>query len=104
MTVVLPVAADGQKLPPFLIFQAKKDGDLARRYNFDRDGSPEGVSVAYQESAWMPTSKLIPEKARFLRVARRLMTNGDQAMRRSPGQTWLLSMFIGQCRIVIHIW
>ena len=25
-------------------------------------------------------------------------------MRRSPGQTWLLFVFIGQCRIVIHIW
>jgi len=51
--VVLSVAADGQKLPPFLIFQAKKDGELARKYKADRDGYPVGVSVAYQESAWM---------------------------------------------------
>ena len=49
LTVVLCCTADGQKIPPALIFKGKPGKRLEERLQqSDRDGFPEGVYIYYQ--------------------------------------------------------
>ena len=59
LTAALTVSADGDKLPPLLIFQAKRNGALARKYEDTGDGYPEDLTVSYQENAWMDGEGMI---------------------------------------------
>lgn len=52
ISVLLTIAADGTKLPPYLIFKGKADGRIATREFREPGRYPSGVVLACQPNAF----------------------------------------------------
>ena len=59
VTVVLSVAFDGEKLPPYVVYKGSRTGTLIRKVNNPIHGYAAGNIHSVQKNGWMDTTEMI---------------------------------------------